>query len=429
MKKGVYFIFATIVILSGCSVVSEGGEGEEQKQEMPDIVEFQVPEEAPTLTKGQLDLSDAVLGFGIEVFSNLLENHPKEDVVFSPASLSLVLSLSGIGAVGQTAGQISKLLGFDEKSQGEVASYYQTVVGRLIKADESVKFSSANAIWADEPFPIKSTYIGDAIRFFNASVFRSDFSKKNELLSSINNWCETNTNGQIPKFLETAPEAPLVITNALYYKAQWGVVFDEDLKKLTFHGAKGDSEATFFGKTDLFIYQSLPNMQLISLPYGNGSFDFVAMLPAKDKTVSDIVSFLKTADGCRLLSDFGRTQSGSLGLNVSVALPKFEIKADFSDFREILFSMGATLPFDAHKADFSGISQVPHLYINKIIQKAVLNLDEKGTEAAVVSMELMCTTSLDNPEPEIEKFIADRPFVFLVRERSSGSVLFMGVKN
>lgn len=420
--------FVLMVLLASLAACESGPKGDDNKHTVETAVGFTIPETAPVLSKAQQALSDKVLAFGISLFSNYVESYPGKDVLLSPMSLSLALSLSGVGAAGETETQLSALLGFDGQSKEEVAAYYQTVVGRLLTVDQSVKFSSANAVWADTEFPVKDSFSECAAKYFNAPVSNIDFSNKKLLLDTINDWGKTNTNGMIPEILKNAPDKPLVLANALYFNAEWGVVFDKDIQVLPFHGAQGDVDATFFGKKDLFVFRSLQNCKMISVPYGKGEYDFVAILPDKGTGVADVVDYFGTKKGLEELSSFGRGAFENAGMNVEVSLPRFEVRARYADLAEALSLMGATMPFDAVKADFSGISDCP-LFIEKIIQESVVKLDEKGTEASAITVVGMAGATFEDPEPSVEEFKADRPFVFLIREKGSGAVLFIGVKN
>ena len=249
---------------------------------------------------------------------------------------------------------------------------------------------------------------------------------RNVVISKVE--CKEKTEGLVPEMLKEAPFPPLVIANALYYKAEWGVEFDKEFKEMPFHGVSADAKASFFGKKALFIYNDFNNIQLLSIPYGNGSYDLVVALPASGSTTADALKALGSTEGREFLAEFGISGNGLNGELVEVLLPKFEIKSRYEDVADVLQALGATTPFSAKDADFSNISE-KRVYIDRIIQEAVVNVDEKGTEAAAVTLNLMAYSAGPGSEPPVKQFIADRPFVFFIREKGSNAILFMGVKN
>ena len=419
------FLLAIAAVIAACSPSSTDKTEAKGQQENP---EYAVPDAPPQMTKSQIAMSDAVLGFGFDTFGKLIAGKSGENALFSPMSLSLSLSLCNLGAAGDTEKQLSALLGFGNYSSKEIASYYQAVVGRLLTVDDKVKFGSANAIWIDNGFPVLKSFTNNAAQYFNAQAVNADFSDGTSLLNSINGWCKEKTEGLIPEMLKSTPDPPMVIANALYYKAEWGVEFDKDLKELPFHGVSGDAKASFFGKKGIFVYNEFENNQVISIPYGNGSYDLVVALPASGSTVADALKSLGSADGRKFIAEFGISGSGMNGETVEVLLPKFEIKSRYEDVADVLQALGAIKPFSAKDADFSNISE-KRVYIDRVIQEAVVNVDEKGTEAAAVTINFMAYSAGPGSEPVVKKFIADRPFVFFIREKGSNAILFMGVKN
>ena len=166
-------LFPVIALLALVSAVS--------CEKVPDVTggtdaRFEVPETAPLLTKAQLDMSNAVYDFGLDMFSRLSDLN--QDFIFSPMSLSLALSLCELGAEGETATQLADVQGLKNYSQEQVGAYYQAVVGRLLTADKEVTLSSGNALWADKTFPVFDSYKGNLVKYFNAESFSVDFSDK-----------------------------------------------------------------------------------------------------------------------------------------------------------------------------------------------------------------------------------------------------------
>lgn len=387
--------------------------------------EFVIPDSAPVLTKAQLDLSNAVEDFGLEVFSRLYQ--PNKDIAFSPMSLSLALTMCELGAEGETARQIAKVQGLEGATQEQVAAYYQAVIGRLLTADENVKLASANAIWADQTFPIKKSYEDNMATYLNAEAFSVDFSDAADVRQRVNKWGADHTWNKIP---DTIPEGmelkgPVLLANALYFNAPWGVEFDKELVTEPFYGTSGTKDAQFFTKTAPFSYAQGEGVQLLSIPYSNGIYDFVVILPDEGKTLDQALVSLKSAQGKKLLSSIGKN-GVSYGTTVSVKMPCFEINYFSKEqIKNSLIDMGAPIIF-TDLADFSGLSS-KNLTIDNILQKAFLSVNEKGSEAAAVTVVVMDTTDLDN-DPGPIAFTANRPFLFMIRETGSNAILFIGAK-
>lgn len=412
--------FAAIVFAVSCEKVPDVTGGTDAR--------FEVPETAPLLTKAQLDMSNAVYDFGLDMFSRLSDLN--QDFIFSPMSLSLALSLCELGAEGETATQLADVQGLKNYSQEQVGAYYQAVVGRLLTADKEVTLSSGNALWADKTFPVLDSYKGNLAKFFNAESFSVDFSEREAVRLQVNKWGSDHTSNKIPEVLDKKPVGPVLLTNALYFNAGWGITFDEELLTAPFYG-KATKDAQYFTKTGPFAYCQTDGCQFLSIPYGKGLYDFVVVLPDKGKTLADAVTLLQSANGKKAL-DLLTAKDGVIpsGSFTYVQLPRFEVSSGNKPeaIKNALIAMGAPVPFSP-RAQFTRMSPVSDLSIEDIIQKAYVSVNEKGTEAAAVTVvEVEFINPGPGSETAIPQFIANRPFLFLIRETGSNTILFIGVK-
>lgn len=388
-----------------------------------DPMGFKVPEVAPDLTESQLEMSDDISTCGLDLFYDLFKDK-EDDVLYSPLSLSVALSLCGSGAMGETQSQLAAAQGLEGYSNSQIASYYQTVIGRLLSVDPSVKFGSANAVWVDGTMSVKNGYKSMLATYYGAEAFNVDFGAPKAVRDQINHWASTHTEGKIPQVLDEDPEPPMLLANALSFYAGWGVAFDHELKKEAFYGSKGNTEEQYFTRTGLFGYLQTPVNTLLSIPYGNGLFEFLLILPNSNSNVQTSMMWLRSNQGAEAMKQLRNKKEGVPGGNIFVQIPRFEICCSTAGIVDALIAKGFRAPF-SDKADFSGISESP-LFIEKIIQKSYISVNEKGTDAAAVSVITMATST--GEDSGIPMFVANRPFIFLIREKGSDTILFAGLK-
>lgn len=428
MKKSYLIFIALLLTIVACKsgIFSTDNSGDKNKLELDYTTGFIAPDSVPVLSESELGISKAVTGFGLKFFGRILEERSGESTLFSPLSLSLSLSMCLSGAEGDTMNQLSVLMGLEGKDKEEVMSFFKKMLGRLSSLDDRITFNSANAIWYDSFFPIKSAFIKSIGENFDASAFKMDFDDNQLLVDAVNKWAVEKTEGTISRLLEKSPSKPLLLANALYFKAGWGVKFSDSLEKRDFFGANGVERVDFFKGTNDYAYSSLDGYQVLLLPYGqNGEtvgFEMAVILPEDGISIQQTLSWL-TGKGSELLDNM--VTSGRK-TRVHVEMPCFKIENSLNDIQGIV-SVDCPIPFSPESADFSGISD-ERIFISKIAQKAYINVDNKGTEASAVTEIGLESTSLGEPQPDPILFRADRPFIFLIRDRGTGNSVFIGVK-
>lgn len=433
MKKIVYTSL-TILLAASCEL-NFIPSTEEEADQTPVVSEtetdyntgFVVPETVPVLTESELGVGGALNAFGYDVFSQILKRDPEDSYVFSPLSLSLALSMSLSGAEGETGEQLAALLGLEGMDKADVASYFKKMLGRMLTLNKKVSFQAANALWYDTGFSIKEGYLASLGTNYDASAFNVDFENGQKLVDAINKWVSEKTSGTIKEIVKDRPSKPLVLANALYFSATWTFPFFKVEEKGTFYGAKGSVDVDYCDILADYQYLAKDGYEIALFPYGEYKgyenegerFEMAVILPEAGTTVGQALSWIAHT-GNDLIASMNRDDATLM----YVQLPCFRIESSLENLQDIL-SREYPLPFTA-EADFSGISDDP-LFISKVLQKTYISSDEKGTEASSATVSYMVTAGGD-PLPDPVIFKADHPFVFLIREKATGSNIFLGVK-
>ena len=368
------------------------------------------------LTKSEEGINASANSFGFDVFHSL---YKEDQVLFSPLSASLALSMTATGANGNTAKQMTKVLGFDGFTTDEVNGYYKKMVSALLSADPKTVFEIANSLWISDNITVKKPFIKDCEKYYASEVYSADFNKQSTI-DKVNKWCSDKTHGKIRSILDKPdPYLVMALMNALYFNGTWKNPFPDlfDNKFNTISGKAVDVEMMHV--TAELSYAEYDGFSMVNLPYGNGAFSMKIILPKENE---DFGKAVKRFDAKTLDKLNGKVSKR----NVSVIMPKFKFECQ-SNLKEVLEGLGMEDAFNDSKADFSKMSD-DGLYIGFVKQKTFIDVNEKGTEAAAVTIVGMDKNSVGGPEPEIIRFIADRPFLFVIQENSTGAVLFIGQK-
>lgn len=360
--------------------------------------------------------------FAFEFFTNVFnEEALDEDKSFmvSPFSLSMALAMTWNGADGETKTAMQKTLKMSGYSDKDVNGYYQKLKEALLKTDPSAKLSIANSIFTNKFVAIKSDFIKTNTDYYDATVKPLDFTLPTAK-DVINQWASDNTNGLIKEVLDkTGPLDLMYLLNAIYFKGIWTTKFDaKNTSKKAFMTENGTKRTVdMMSQTAKFNYTEDETMQVVQLPYGNQAFSMLVLLPKSGKKQADVVAALQNKEY------WSNMASRLHNAEVELFLPKF--KTEYSKkLNDVLTNMGMGIAFTSGKADFSRMSEYP-AYIAFVKQDTYISTDELGTEAAAVTtVGVELTTS--NPAPQKVVFNADKPFIYLIQENSTGAVLFMG---
>ncbi len=409
MKKHFSYLLAPLLLLWACSENNGSEEGT-------------LPEAKPIVLRSALvPKIKQDNTFAFDLFKEVYQTNKTENVFISPLSVSMALSMTLNGAKGETLEEIKNALRISNFSVDEINEYCKILREALLKVDPSTEFAIANSIWYREGFPVENYFLHVNREFFNAEVNESDFLNP-ETLNRINKWCADNTKNKIPQIIESIPdEAIMYLINAVYFKGIWKSQFDkENTSDAIFYKEDGTTwSVKMMRQKAFFNYWEDQTARYLTLPYGNGAFSMKIILPNYDKNVDDVINNLNK-ESWSLSSG---SPANNVPVEVNLQLPSFKAECEYQLQKEVLPTMGMQLPFSDF-ADFTGISRGGGIKISQVIHKTYVSVGEEGTEAAAVTVVGMETTA-GPPSNEIY-YTVNRPFVFVIQENSTGTILFMG---
>ncbi|MDR1719313.1 MAG: serpin family protein [Dysgonamonadaceae bacterium] len=357
--------------------------------------------------------------FGMELFAAVMKaESKKENIVISPLSLNIALAMVWNGANGDTRAAIQEAMGMSNYPQETVNAYFKKLKEILLQTDPTTKLSLANSIWSRKGFPFKDSFFSINREWYEAQVSELDFNDPGAI-DIINKWCSDNTNGLIKEMVQQIPsDIVMYLMNALYFKGCWSDGFgfpaastaDADFTKTDGSTIK----VKMMSQKSKQQYYTDENLALTSIPYGNGAFRMVFVLP--NGSFDALTEQLKTA------GYLSTCLNSAHSTEVNLYIPKFKTGYEIK-LNEPLETLGMGMAF-TYFADFSGISDI-RLCISEVKQKTYIDVNEEGTEAAAVTSVGMGLTSV-NPTPQPATFRADRPFLFLIQETSTNIILFEG---
>ena len=378
--------------------------------------------QSPDVTDGQI--SDLVRGNNEFAFEMYREQGGSENLVFSPYSISLAFSMAYAGARGETATQMAETLGFLPQETQRPA--FNAVESRMSELGEKggggpkppFRLNVANSAWGQEGFRFEQAYLETLAGHYGAGLRPADFGRPEEASGQINAWIEDETEGRIkdlvkPDFLDSSTR--LVLANAVYFKASWLSSFEESSTREGPFTLLDGGEVTvpLMRQTSYLPYAEGEGYQAVRLPYKGNAADMLVVLPEEGR-FEEIegrlsASFLDEVDAEMRPDEF-----------VKLTMPRFDFETDLDLIRS-LTSMGMTAPFGS-TADFAGITEEAALFIGEALHRANITVYEKGTEAAAATV----LDFAESARPEPVEMTANRPFLFAITERETGTVLFLG---
>ena len=338
-----------------------------------------------------------------------------ENFTISPLSLSEALAIASNGANGDTRKQIAEIIGVNGMSKETVNETFNSLNDYLANADSKTTFSIANSVWIDEDFEVKPEFLNN--KELIGETFHQNLSST-KTMNDFNNWCDTKTNGCIKKVLSEplSGDCMMVIANALYFKGMWKYQFDKNnTNEQDFYNSDGTkSRVKMMSQKCKFLAYSGENMDMVELPYGNENFCMDVILPHEGKNLDECMKdFTLNTFLYEYIKDSKQT-------DVVVQMPRMKLECTKSLITPLM-AMGMTDAFLDGKADFTGISD-SRIFISDVKQSTYVNVDEEGTEAAAVTTVELTQKVNDN----VPEFRMDRPFTYIIRERTTGTILFMG---
>jgi serpin B len=352
--------------------------------------------------------------FSFALFRQASAKEPGKNVFISPLSASMALGMTMNGAAGTTFDAMRGALGFAQASQAEINQGYRSLIDLLRGLDPETELRIANSIWYKDGYAFEPSFFDATRTFFDAEVQGLDFGDPASL-GTINSWVDQATNGKIKSILDViAPDHVMFLINAIYFNGRWEHRFDRSqTRDAEFHAADGSvGSIQLMYRNGELRYAETPEYQAADLLYGNSAFAMTVLLPRPGTDINALVASLTEEQWTTLTSRFSEQE-------MELFLPKFTLEYE-RRLNEDLEALGMGIAFVPDLADFTRMAAAGGLYIDYVKQKTFVDVHEDGTEAAAVTAVAIRETSAP-PAMRV-----DRPFIFTIRERFSGTILFIG---
>ncbi|MFO7892505.1 MAG: serpin family protein [Longimicrobiales bacterium] len=407
-------LFAVLALMTGCNGEPTG----------PPEAITELPRPLTTAEEAVIEGSNL---FALELLREVRAASDSPNVFLSPLSASMALGMTLNGAAENTWAQMRDVLGFAGLEEPAINESYRDLIALLLELDPQVTFGLGNSVWAREGIPFHDAFYDRVTTYFDAEAREVDFSDP-AAKDAINAWVDDVTNGRITEMVqEIPPEMIMYLINAIYFNGDWREQFDPARTSAApFERADGSTVSVplMSINTDFRSFRTQAAMG-VELPYGGDAFTAVAVLPADpERGIAEVVAELDAATWAEWMAALDEADARE----VVVQLPRFELEYERT-LNDDLTALGMTDAFSELQADFTRLTPVdlpagegpPWVFISEVKQKTFLKVDEEGTEAAAATSVGIGLTSA----PPSYRF--DRPFLFAIRERLSGTILFIGV--
>lgn len=378
--------------------------------------EANIDETYLTLSDAQQQAVEATNDFTLNLFRTQAGHDSR---VLSPVSVAYLMGMLANGAEGGTHQEIMNTLCQSGASLPTLNETYKALMSGASTLDPQTQVNIANCIAVNRQVTLKNDYAEAMQSVYKASVESLDFGSP-KTLAHLNGWCSKQTNGMIPKIVDQLDaDATAVLMNAIYFNGNWTEKFDKNQTKTeNFRGYTCDvKQVPMMHQQHKFSYAERADYAAVTLPYGNGAYAMTVVLPNEGYSTADIAKTL-TADS---LASLSRSMEECM---VDLKMPRFSTTTETS-LNKPISQLGAPTIFEAGRANFSRMSDVS-MCVSEMLQKAKIEVSEKGTKAAAVTAAVMMMASLEPDEPRRVSFHADRPFIYMIVERSSGAIFFIG---
>jgi len=362
--------------------------------------------------------------FTFKLYTELKNEKPNQNLFFSPFSISSALAMTYAGARGETEKQMSQALNFS-LDQSTFHPFFGALIDKIEKDTSiSTQLLIANSLWAQKDFKFLDSFFNLVEAYYKSELTNVDFindTAREKTRKEINSWVEQKTRDKIKEIIQKGDidsQTALVLVNAIYFKDEWESTFDSlktEVKPFYLNSNDTIHTAIMNKKENLKYYEN-SDMQVVEIPYKNNKLSMMIFLPKENDGIETMESSLNNG----LYSEVSTSLKIS---NVELSLPKFKTTFDFK-LNTTLKKLGMPIAFDGD-ADFSGMTGSPNLYISHVIHQAFINVNETGTEAAAATAVIMRFTSF-HVDNNFKIFNADHPFIFLIKDNATGSILFMG---
>ena len=405
MKKSFLFILGLTALFTGCTQENSG------KNERG-VIELSPVEKS--ISKQSNDFAFGLLNAASK---NLAD---KQQIVVSPLSASMALSMAMNGATEETLEEMMEVLGFEGATIDEVNAFNKKLMTGLTQLDKTAKLSFANSLWLNNVTP-QETYKETITNNYNAEIFTRDFAKRGTL-DAINGWCSKATNGKIGRMYDELPAGlQFLLLDATYFKAEWATPFTK-ITDGKFTKENGEEQTVKFmnGEHEARYYDS-EKFKAYGIQYGNEAFSYYIVMPEEEVTIDECAEELANGAWNEATAMGNSIYKGYVDLDLT--MPMYETKFN-ADIIPALKSMGMKKAFSKEIATFNKILEDKSLFISKVTQATTFKVDELGAEASAV-------TSVGGYETDVNPFgkitlVVDRPFIFFVKEQSTETILFAG---
>ena len=411
-------MMALAMVLASCSTTKKV-ESSQDKKAMDNMV---VSKSDEPMDEGYLILTDAqrkIVGNNNAFALNLFREVSGFDSrVVSPMSVSYLMGMLANGADGQTREEIMNAIGCKGVSLQELNEFYKLMLAKSGNFDKQVTINIANYIALNKQYSLKKSFAEIMKSDYQAGVESLDFGSS-ATTQKINDWCDKQTHGMIPSIIDQVEaDAVSYIMNAIYFNGTWADKFDKSETKLErFQGYTRDIKKTqMMHRNGKYMFTDNDLFSAVSIPYGRGTYQMTVLLPNRDKSIDELLKSLDADKLSKLRYDMDDCV-------VDLKLPRFSTELDLP-LNSIISKLGAPTMFTGG-ADFHNFAD-GNLFISKMFQKAKIEVSEEGTKAAAVTAAIMTMSALRPEEPRHVEFHADRPFVYMITESSTGAILFMG---
>ncbi|WP_291258034.1 serpin family protein [Flavonifractor sp.] len=412
MKGKLLSLLLPLALLAGCAAPAGA-------YRLPaEVTDLSQPVEAGTPAPPEADgAADAAIGnLGAQLLRAVRE--PGVNTLLSPLSISLALSMTAHGAAGDTLAEFEALLGADADAVNANAA---SLLADYTHLGGSTVANLANSLWLDDSLKANELFVSRCAAFYGAGLYQADLATEGTR-RAVNSWVEENTGGMIPQILDDVPaeDTALLLANALYLKNTWAAEFDpDDTRTDTFTAADGAETATDFLSNGIRTerYFRTADAAGVVLPYDDGRLAFAAVLPD-----GDLDAWLEDLDGGTFPALIGAAEDTRLLLR----MPKFEAEWG-GELKDVLSALGLDAAFDPARADLSGLGTTESggpLFIDSVLHRAKIQVDEEGTEAAASTV-VMAPAGAPAPM-DYEELILDRPFCYAIVDLERGVPLFLG---
>ncbi|MCC7570950.1 serpin family protein [Candidatus Micrarchaeota archaeon] len=374
--------------------------------------------------QGISDVIDSNNKFAIDMYSQV-KSEPG-NIFFSPYSISSAFAIVYGGGDGQTADEIKQVFYFPEDTS-KLRPNFAAIYNDINFGGSDYELQTANALWVQNNYPLLETYTKTVESYYGGKANNVDFVGNTEgSRQEINSWVEQQTKNKIQNLFPAGSLNPLnrlVITNAIYFKGTWVKQFNKDYTRDAEFRVTPTQKVTvsmmqLTGENADFDYTETDNIQILQMPYEGDKLSMLILLP-KDDDISLVENELS-------IENLNNWRKNLKQEKVYVYLPKFTFTKEYN-LNNHLITMGMPSSFDAGKADFSGMTNNRDLFINKVVHKAFVDVNEEGTEAAAATGIAFTLSASSYQEHYV--FRADHPFIFLIQDTNSGNILFIGRVN